>query len=256
MGIKQGLLEHLLQPSKAVAPMEPIELATDMEIERTTDMEIERLLELEQAMKTEKQEIDRSLLQLEQDMKLENKIVQSLIQLQPDLPTDLEDLAKHRIPDYPDYAASEDGGIYSFKSNKFLKPGKESRSYLKVVLQTPDGQRTFRLHRAIWSGRHQRRIPEGMEIDHVDRDVTNNHISNLRLVTWEENNRNSSSAQRPVVAISLECGGKLTFPSVRAAGRSLGIAHQHVGDICNGRRRKTAYSKTWSARFTFEYAVE
>ena len=258
MGIKQGLLEHLLQPSKAVAPMEPIELATDMEIERTTDMEIEQLLELEQAMKTEKQEIERAEIEraATEHENFERAALEQLIELERDLLPDLEDLAKHRIPDYPEYAASE-MEVYSFKTKKFLKAFRRSRSspYLAVSLQTPEGQRTCLLHRVIWASRHQQKIPEGLEIDHIDRNIYNNHISNLRLVTWTENNKNSSKAQRPVVAISLECGGKLTFPSVKSAARSLGVNSGTVSHICNG-RGKTVRSKTWAAQFTFEYVVQ
>ncbi len=33
------------------------------------------------------------------------------------------------------------------------------------------------------------------EIDHIDRDKTNNHISNLRFTTRSENNRNKSKYQ-------------------------------------------------------------
>ena len=33
-------------------------------------------------------------------------------------------------------------------------------------------------------------IPDGMEIDHIDRDPSNNRLSNLRLGTHSENNQN------------------------------------------------------------------
>lgn len=36
------------------------------------------------------------------------------------------------------------------------------------------------------------RIPEGMDIDHIDGDRNNDHPSNLRLVTRAQNNRNRS----------------------------------------------------------------
>jgi hypothetical protein len=44
-------------------------------------------------------------------------------------------------------------------------------------------------HRIVWV-MHNGPIPDGMQIDHVDGDGTNNRIENLRLVTPTENKRN------------------------------------------------------------------
>ena len=48
------------------------------------------------------------------------------------------------------------------------------------------------LHRAVWEY-HNGKIPEGMVIDHIDRNTDNNQIENLRCVTLSENARNISS---------------------------------------------------------------
>ena len=74
-------VKYWIQSLKKLSLEQATEIKQATEIEQAE--EIERLLELERAMKTETQEIDRSLLQLEQDMKLETEIDQSLIQLQP-----------------------------------------------------------------------------------------------------------------------------------------------------------------------------
>lgn len=47
------------------------------------------------------------------------------------------------------------------------------------------------LHRAVWEY-HYGEIPEGMVIDHIDRNTDNNQIENLRCVTQSENNKNIS----------------------------------------------------------------
>lgn len=47
-------------------------------------------------------------------------------------------------------------------------------------------------HRIIWE-MHYGPVPEGLTIDHIDRDPHNNRLSNLRLATYEENNRNRGS---------------------------------------------------------------
>lgn len=50
----------------------------------------------------------------------------------------------------------------------------------------------FQLHRVIWCLNNKRDINDGMVIDHVDRDKTNNKINNLREVDGSLNMRNKS----------------------------------------------------------------
>lgn len=52
--------------------------------------------------------------------------------------------------------------------------------------------KSFLVHRAVWE-MFNGKIPDGMEIDHIDMDKTNNKIENLRLATRQENSRNNSA---------------------------------------------------------------
>ena len=49
----------------------------------------------------------------------------------------------------------------------------------------------FKAHRIIWE-MHFGKIPENYEIDHIDRNKTNNNLENLRLATRSQNVRNIS----------------------------------------------------------------
>ena len=49
--------------------------------------------------------------------------------------------------------------------------------------------KTEYIHRIIWEI-HNGKIPDGMEIDHINREKSDNRIENLRLVTRLENNQN------------------------------------------------------------------
>jgi hypothetical protein len=51
--------------------------------------------------------------------------------------------------------------------------------------------KTYKVHRIIWEI-HFGPIPEGMQIDHIDRNSLNNKVSNLRLVSSKLNSRNQS----------------------------------------------------------------
>ena len=54
-------------------------------------------------------------------------------------------------------------------------------------------RKNYRLHRLIWIY-HNGDIPDGMIVDHVDGNRTNNRIENLRLATYSENNYNRKTA--------------------------------------------------------------
>lgn len=87
------------------------------------------------------------------------------------------------------YAYSEDSksGLIS------IRTGKEvgcigSHGYWQVCTRTLG---TLLAHRVIWELVNGP-IPEGMEIDHIDRCRSNNKVDNLRLVTSSENSCNTS----------------------------------------------------------------
>ena len=53
----------------------------------------------------------------------------------------------------------------------------------------------YTAHRVIWQ-LFNGEIPDGLEIDHIDRDRSNNLVENLRLSTRKENAANSSLSKR------------------------------------------------------------
>ena len=58
-------------------------------------------------------------------------------------------------------------------------------------IQVPKARTTISKHHIVWilSGNN---LPDNMQIDHIDGDVHNNHISNLRLVDSQTNRRNTA----------------------------------------------------------------
>ena len=67
---------------------------------------------------------------------------------------------------------------------KFHPAGRDKEYLMTRVKYTK-----YYKHRLIWIY-HNGDIPSSQEIDHIDRDKTNNKLSNLRLVTRSQNNMN------------------------------------------------------------------
>ena len=94
------------------------------------------------------------------------------------------------------YEVSEDGFVVrNSVSKKCLKAVKNNCGYWKVHVRIRGNSKQVYVHRLVaecWLGD----CPIGYEIDHIDRNKSNNHHSNLRYVTHSENcqNRITNSA--------------------------------------------------------------
>lgn len=93
-----------------------------------------------------------------------------------------------KIPGYEDlYSISDDGRIYSHISEKFLKPGVNHSGYLYVGLRKERRVKNHFVHRLVITVVKGLIIPNGFEVDHIDRDKSNNHPENLRVLSHHEN---------------------------------------------------------------------
>lgn len=144
-----------------------------------------------------------------------------------------------KIDNFSDYEIyPKDGKIWSLKRNKFL--GANRNGYLTVALYADDGSVwNTGVHRVIYTACYGE-ISEGLEVNHIDEDKSNNSISNLNLMTSKENNNWGTRNERLAKALSKPVGafkdGKLvlTFPSANEAERQLGFKQVHIGKCCKG----------------------
>jgi len=95
------------------------------------------------------------------------------------------------IKDYEDLYSFDlnTNQVYGHKNKKYLKPYLSNRNYYINNLYKNGKKKQFPLHRLIYEA-HFGNIPEGLCIDHIDNNKTNNHIDNLRLATLSENQWN------------------------------------------------------------------
>ena len=93
------------------------------------------------------------------------------------------------IQGYPNYLIYDDGRIQNEKTKRFLKQHTNGTGYKMMSLSRDGKEQTCTVHRLV--GLHFIPNPENKrEVDHIDRDKTNNDVSNLRWVTHEENMAN------------------------------------------------------------------
>lgn len=99
---------------------------------------------------------------------------------------------KHPVYNYYAYEPITDE-IYSLKNNqiRLLKqvitrfPG-----YSKISVYKDKKAKNYYVHRFVWECYYNEILDKNIDIDHRDRNLLNNHISNLRKVTRATNNLN------------------------------------------------------------------
>lgn len=88
------------------------------------------------------------------------------------------------------YSISTCGKVWSHHFGKWKKPSLNKRGYHQVMLSKNNRSVPKQLHR-VMAAVFFRHIPEGAHVDHIDRNKTNNRLSNLRITTPQENAWNS-----------------------------------------------------------------
>ena len=83
--------------------------------------------------------------------------------------------------------------------------GSMGKDYWRVGYK---GRTCLFAHKIVWE-LHHGPIPDGLQVDHINRDKLDNRVENLRLATVAQNNHNSSRA-----------GGKSRYKGVYKAGWS------------------------------------
>jgi len=98
------------------------------------------------------------------------------------------------VQGYPNYLVYDDGRVYSKKSKIFLKHIRNPAGYKYVNLYNNDNSDKFSIHRLV--AIHYIPNPNDLPtVDHIDRDIDNNHVSNLRWANMKTQCENRSKAK-------------------------------------------------------------
>lgn len=100
-----------------------------------------------------------------------------------------------------DYYTYEDGFLYNKSGHLYHNEDRDG--YIRVRRAGKE----YRAHRIIWE-LFNGPIPEGMLVDHIDGNVYNNRIENLRLATRQQNSANKRSMGAIAKGVTATTSGK------------------------------------------------
>ena len=156
-------------------------------------------------------------------------------------------------PIYSDYEASRDG-IVRHKRLKKTIGTIINTGYILIRVCFNKKIKMYLSHRFIWEC-HNGLIPNGLVIDHINRDKLDNRLDNLRAVTPRENTLNSVLITGPRSCrsvIGVMDIHERVFPSTYSAGKYYDIHHSSIKSVADG-ITVSAYSKRFHCWVSFLY---
>lgn len=103
------------------------------------------------------------------------------------------------IRGYETYSVDEHGNVWSKRRGKYLKTDPNSSGYKRVTLCRSGVCKRFFIHQIVYETFGSEYYRKGLgdrycQIDHIDRNRQNNHISNLRKLSPRDNSLNTGGA--------------------------------------------------------------
>ncbi len=174
------------------------------------------------------------------------------------------------IPELKGYETSNTGNVRSKdrlvlnkRTNKFhslkgkeIKKFKNKQGYYRATLSIDGIAKTYLVHKIVWEA-FNGPISDGMEINHINEDKTDNRIENLELVTHKENlnwgtrnervkekQKNNKTKSKCVLQYSLDGCLVKEWPSLMEIERQLGYNHTCISSCCLNKYEKM-YGYMW-----------
>ena len=138
-------------------------------------------------------------------------------------------------------------GNIAVKKGKILSLAKASNGYLVVTLWKDLKKTVKRVHRLVYEA-FNGPIPEGMQINHISEDKTDNRLENLNLMTPKENNnwgthkaRVGKGHEKAVLQKDLSGNIVSSFKSIKTAAETLGVSPSLVSMYLSGTKKQKGY---------------
>ena len=155
------------------------------------------------------------------------------------------------------YGITEDGKLFSTRSNKYLKPSTDKHGYKYYVISIDGNRKTLKAHRLVATAF----IPNPQNkptVDHINGDRMDNRVENLRWATLKEQQVNPVTLHRLEEAHNRtdyrqmgalrnfgrrqtsaykdgECLG--TFQSLKDAADFVGVSYGKASECANGKKK-------------------
>lgn len=139
------------------------------------------------------------------------------------------------------YAITEDGRVWSYRNNKFLKPTPNSGGYLTVGLNRNGNRKTYYVHKLVAEAFIPN--PDNLtEVNHISEVKTDNRVENLEWISRKDNNnygtrteRTAAAHRKAVYCVELD----LVFESQTEATKALNLPKSGISNVLNGRQKTT-----------------
>lgn len=115
------------------------------------------------------------------------------------------------VENFTHYILYSDGRVWNTRTERFLGERTNKQGYIYVRLKDDQGfNHECYLHRLIYEA-FKGEIPQGLQINHIDENKQNNHISNLELVTAKQNCNHGTRNERIAITAKGKSKVKNTF---------------------------------------------
>lgn len=170
-------------------------------------------------------------------------------------------------PVYDLYAADDNGNVINIVKKVPIEGCKVNSGYISISVRKhgDKGQKNVRVHRFVWEC-FNGLIPDGKVIDHINNIKDDNKLSNLQLMTQQENCKKSAK-DRDYTFVAKNHQNRKYIKAINQSTNeityynSLYAVHQHIGInpgiikmVCEGLNNcKSGISKIDQCAYKFEY---
>lgn len=134
------------------------------------------------------------------------------------------------------YAVTEDGKVYSYRTEKYLKQIEDKDGYFYVNLYKDGKRKQHKVHRLVAEAYYTKKC-DSSEVNHKDENKQNNCVDNLEWCDRKYNvnygtghERGSRKLDKAVLCVET---GEI-YRSITVAFHDTNI--RHIGECCNGKQ--------------------